>query len=200
MTLRNLHILLTVLGASGIAALFLNFVANVSPMDAIIMRDPYWKLAFPFFLSVPILVASMRWIVSGTLSRPERIIWFILSLASAVVTLNRYSGIDLDDEWPTRTIEWIVVVTPGGVLLLGALFLFLGSRTGRIQSYRAIMALQTAYLANALFCLIGFGSDGWSDLQVGAWLVLLTVIAYLLQIILALGRSGSRAGTAAGSS
>ena len=60
---RNMHVLLAVFGVSGIVALFLDFVANVSPMDAIVQEDPYWKLAFPFFLSVPILVASSRWIV-----------------------------------------------------------------------------------------------------------------------------------------
>ena len=81
---------------------------------------------------------------------------------------------------------------PAAVLLLGALFLLLGSRTGRLRDFRPVIGLQVPYLANALFCLIGFGSDGWSDLQLGAWLVLLTVIAYLLQIILVLGPWGSR--------
>lgn len=92
---RNVHILLAVLGISGITALFLSFTEDVSPMYA--TSEPrYWTLALPLVLSVPILAASVRWTVSGGFSRPECVVAYAMSLGTAGVTLSFY--------WPTS--EW----------------------------------------------------------------------------------------------
>ena len=196
MNIRNANLLLTGLGIAGIAALFLPFVGNISPMDASFEEDPFWKLALPFFLSMPVLAASIRWIVSGSLSRPERNVAYTIGLAIACVTLSIYWSGDWFDELGSVK-GWITTFNPIAVLLLGVYLLFRKSHANRIRHFRPVMALQVPYLANALFCLIGFGTDDWFALQAGAYCVLLTVVAYLLQIILVLRPWSRQANTAA---
>jgi len=185
---RNIHLMLTVPGMSGVAALFLSFTSNTSPMDAA-FDDDLWKLALPFFLSIPILAASIRWSLSGSMSLPERAVAYTVALAAAAVTLSfLWSATDRTGE------EWLYTAIPVATLILGAILLLGDSKPDATRGLRPVMALQMAYLANALFCLAVFGGDDWFDLQVGAYCVLIAVIAYFLQIVLVLTPSRPRLG------
>jgi hypothetical protein len=46
----------------------------------------------------------------------------------------------------------------------------------------SLICLQAAYLANSVFCLIGF----YGEWQVGAWLTLLVSVVYALQVLVIL--------------
>ena len=52
---------------------------------------------------------------------------------------------------------------------------------GRYKKFGPVMALQVAYVANALLCLIEF----FGKWQAGAYCTLVVTVVYLLQIILA---------------
>ncbi len=102
--------LLTQVGLIGIVSLFLPFSFGVSPVKAI--HDPYfWRMAAPAFLAVFISYASMRLIVSGLLSGAEKAIAYIVSTASACVTISfSYVFIrenePLTDFWTIST--WVI--------------------------------------------------------------------------------------------
>ncbi len=185
---RNIHLMLAVPGMSGVAALFLSFTSDISPMDAA-FDDRFWKLALPFFLSIPILAASIRWSFSGSMSLPERAAAYTVALATAAITLSfLWSATDGTEE------DWLYTSIPVAILVLGAILLFGNSRPDATRGLRPVMALQMAYLANALFCLAVFGGDDLFDMQVGAYCVVIAVIAYFLQIVLVLTPSRSRPG------
>jgi hypothetical protein len=187
---RNTHLVLTVPGMSGVAALFLPFTSDISPMDAA-FDDALWKLALPFFLSIPILAASIRWSFSGSMSLAERAVACTVALAATAATLSfLWSATD----WTGDIEQWLYTSIPVATLVLGAFLLFGDSRPDASRSLWPVMALQVAYLANALFCLAVFAGDDLFDLQVGAYCVLIAVIAYFLQIVLALTPSRSRPG------
>src|SRR5437899_1510990 len=54
------HLLLTVVGITGIVGLFLPFTWGKSPVDAVSDKE-LWRLALPFFLAVLASAASIRW-------------------------------------------------------------------------------------------------------------------------------------------
>jgi hypothetical protein len=170
-------LLLTVSGTAGIAALFLPFTWGVSPASAVFAMA-YWQLAIPFFLSVLVSAASVRWMISGLPSRPERAIAYVASSMMAFSTLSLYLDIDA---WPSGMQEWLSMTIPLLTLLLGVYVVIKNLRNKGPKEVSAVMAMQIAYLSNALLCLIGF----FGEWQIGAYFVLVTSIVYLLQIVLA---------------
>jgi len=168
--------LLTLLGMSGIAGLFLPFTSDVSPVEAAPVSE-LWRVAVPFFLAVLASAASIRWIISGSLSKAERAIAYVASAAMAGVTVSMWFTLDRE----SRTIrEWLSIVSPGPILALGIYFLIRNSKMGSSRNFNPVMAIQVAYLANAVLCLIAFLRE-W---QVGAYCVLAAAVAFVLQIIL----------------
>lgn len=179
---RGIHILLTIAGAAGIAGIFLPFTWDVSPLMAV-REELLWMLATPFFLPVAIVAASARWIVSGSLSKPEAAIAYIASGSAAGITLA-FIGRFLFEEGggPVRNADWLAVSMAIAMLIFGACLLITIWRTLKRPDFRPLLALQVAYFGNAAFCLIEFfDTPGW---QAGAHVTLVSVIAYLLQIIL----------------
>ena len=175
------QLLLTVVGLVGIAALFLPFTEGVSPADVVLAyfrgedTATIWKLAVPFFLSVLVSSASLRWIVSGTLSRPERMIAHFVSVAIASMTLSLYWD---DVTWPSNIREWLALATPVSTLILGVYIVIRSWRMPSLRELSALMSMQVAYLANCLLCLISF-VGGW---QIGAYFALVTAVVYSAQI------------------
>jgi hypothetical protein len=180
----SMHRALTAAGLAGVAALFLPFAAGVSPRAAAFDPD-LWRLAEPFFLAPFITAAALRWGRSGALTRGERILAYVVSAACAVATLSWYVG------WngpPTGLRDWLTFVLPIVVLIVGGAVLRRMLReAGPAREYAPALALQVAYLSNAILCLAGFYGEepfpnGW---DVGAWIVLGTCLVYLCQIALA---------------
>ena len=187
MRLQNLHLVLAIVGISGIVALFLPFTYDVSPMMGVI-DEGFWPLSFPFFLSIAVSAASVRWITSGSFSKLESATAYIVSSATAGITLawitDAFSAAGSE---PSSIGMWLIVITPTVVLLLGTYLLVRELRRKGLQGFCPVLALQIAYLGNAVFCLLAFANDlGW---QAGAYLSLVTAVAYLIQIGLAYSQS-----------
>jgi hypothetical protein len=87
------------------------------------------------------------------------------------------------DGWPSpsEVRVWIEIAIPVLTPLLGVYVVINNLRNKGPKEVSAVMAMQIAYLSNALLCLIGF----FGEWQIGAYFVLVTSIVYLLQIVLA---------------
>jgi len=180
---RLAHVVLTGVGLVGIVALFLPFTAGTSAHEGLRHWD-MWRLALPAYLSLIILPACARWIVSGTLSGLERMVGYVLAAASVILIFLSYLQLE---SWPDGPVRWIAVVLPALILGFGATILARTPRTGRPGAYRPILALQVVYIANAILAL----GLCFPNLQIGAYGILVTTTAYALQINL--GRTVSDA-------
>jgi hypothetical protein len=162
---------------AGIAGLFLPFTFSTSPVDAISDKE-LWRFALPFFLAVVASAASIRWISSGSFSGSERAIAYVVSASMVGVTLSLWFPLK---DGPATIQEWLAFVSPEPILALGVYFLIRNSRMGASRKFNPVMAIQIAYLANAVLCLIAF----FGDWELGAYCVLVAALAFVLQIILA---------------
>jgi hypothetical protein len=170
------HLLLTVVGMTGIAGLFLPFTFGTSPAEAASTKE-LWRLAVPFFLAVLASAASIRWVVSGSFSGSERAIAYVISASMVCVTLSLWFSKD----GPANIQEWLAFVSPVPILALGAYLLIRNSRMGPSRKFNPVMAIQVAYLTNAVLCLIAF----FGNWELGAYCVLVAALAFVLQIVLA---------------
>lgn len=110
---RKVHLLLAIAGLTGIVSLFLPFTFDVSPLYAV--QDHYWwKMAAPFFLSVLVFVATIRWVISGSFTVIWKAIAYFISVASAYISLSLYFTAGAS---PTEFIEWLAFVVALVVLL-----------------------------------------------------------------------------------
>jgi len=173
----TLHLLLTVVGMTGIAGLFLPFTYSTSPVEAI-SDSALWLLALPFFLALPASAASIRWIISRSFSRTDRAIAYVASAATAGVTLS--ACFFLVDR-PMTIPNWLATLSPGVIIALGVYLLIRNSRMSPSREFNPVMAIQTAYVAGVVLCLIAF----FRDWEPGAYCVLVAALAFVLQIILA---------------
>lgn len=203
-------ILLTVSGIAGITALFLPFAEDISPASFVfnflilefsdregwfyISLWPFLPLAMPFFLSVFVSAAFVRWMISGLLSRPERTIAYVISSTMALGILHFVIYVILENvrtssaTWTTSAIFHflLILVIPSLLLLFGVYVVIKGLKNKGPKEIGAVMAMQIAYLSNALLCLI-LWVNTW---QIGAYFVVFTSGIYLTQIVMATVKLG----------
>ncbi len=177
-----IQLLLTLTGVIGIAAIFLPFSWSISPFSAAFMKDfDLWQIAWPAFLPLLITVVSLRWLFAPTFSRIEVIIaHFAGAVSIALVCFTFFSFITNIGGWPTDINEWLSLIFPVVTLVFGIYVLTRSRKNLMHNPFLAIFSMQVAYVANCLLCLISF----FSEWQIGAYFCLITVIAYLIQIIL----------------
>jgi hypothetical protein len=170
------HVVLTLAGMAGIVGLFLPFAWKASPLEVATDRE-LWRLVLPAFLAFPASAASVRWIISGRFSRPERVIAYCLSVVMAGLSLSFWFSVV---GRPSTTQEWLFVLAPPTVLASGIALLIRNSRIRRSHEYNPVLALQAAYLADVLMGLMMWFPE-WES---GAYCVLLAALAFGLQIVL----------------
>jgi len=173
---------IAVLALAGVPAIWLPFAYGTSPASALFEGGFFklWPLAWPFLLAVPIAAALFRWVASQRLSSVERWSGRLLAAASYCVTCWFYVRTILDNNWPSAASEWfgfsvlIVILTGGAALAVRAL------RSGRApDGLDAVVMMEVAYLANAVWCLLSFSDE----LEIGACAVLLTSVVYGIQLL-----------------
>ena len=185
---------LTVLGLSGVATIFLPFIFGDAPVEVFLDDLEYRNLlktalllgpyvVLPFFISA----GYLRWALTGGLSRWEGDLGYALALI-VVFLLSVFmiqdwweSGFDGDD-WLFSTL-----FLPG--LGAGAWFVIQNLRHKAPLTLTALVALQLAYLPFALFWLVFLTTalikgDAFSIIGIGAYLTLLAVIVYTAQATL----------------
>lgn len=180
----NVHLFLAFAGTTGIVGLFLPFSYDTSPILAL-LNAYVWQLGFPFFLSIFIIAATIRWIITGALLKVEKVIAYFVSVVAIVVTL---SFIFNGEMWPSNFQEWLSVLISIAVLLSGAFLVYRNSKKRTTKVSNPLIAMQTAYLTNCMFCLVSFWPNGHEffsgGLQIGAYFCLAASIVYIVQIAL----------------
>jgi hypothetical protein len=181
---RNVHLILAVAGATGIAGLFLPFSWGISPIKAV-LDENILQLAAPAFLSVFVTAATIRWIISGSYSKAEKAITYFVAVAAAGVTLSIY----FKDGWWTYDFQgWFAFAIPIVVMLAGSYLVLMNSKMQVSKETNPLIAMQVAYLANCLMCLTLFWPNRSNflsgDWEIGAYFCLVASIVYSIQIAL----------------
>jgi hypothetical protein len=191
----TLSLILAVVGLAGVAALFLPFTWNTSPLAAVgtlpFLRQGradfsylqgLWRLGVPLLLALLVTAGTARRVVSRRFSRAERVLAYLAALVAAGCLLSLYWPYGSGDAQsaPSGVLDWFMVAFPWVGLTAGAYLLRRNSRTGIPDAANAVTAMQIVYVIVAIFCLVAYAWVGW---QVGAYLVALTAAAYLAQIV-----------------
>ncbi len=183
---------LTVLGLSGVATIFLPFIVGYVPVVFFLeelehqgifaLLGPF--VVLPFFISA----GYLRWLFTGGLSRWEGDLGYALALI-VVFLLSIFiipawweSGFDVD-------VTWIILAFLTLGLGAGVWFVIQNLRHGAPLTLTALVALQLAYLPCALFWLAVFPvtaliEGGASSVGIGAYLAFLAVLVYTAQAAL----------------
>jgi hypothetical protein len=169
-----------IIGLAGVAAIFLPFTYGTSPLSATF--DGLWQFGVPAMLAILVTVESFRWVVTGRLTRAERIVGYLAALVAAGCFLSIYlpdgNG---DSAWgPSGFSEWFMFLVSWVGSAAGVCLLWRNTRTGVPSAANAIAAMQIVYAIVAVFCIVAFASEGR---QIGAYLVAVTTLVYLVQIV-----------------
>jgi sorbitol-specific phosphotransferase system component IIC len=132
---------------------------------------------------LPILVTAgtFLWAKSGRLTRAERLIAYLSALATASCLLSMLvpsSSSDFPDA-ASSGVEWSLALFPWVGSAAGVALIWRNARTGVPDAASAIAAMEIVYVIVAGDCLITYASEG----QVGAYLVAVTTLAYIAQIV-----------------
>lgn len=173
---KRLLVMFSVASLTGISAIFLPFTWGVSPMGAVCWGfDGIWKLGVPFFLAILILGASLHWIISGTLSKLEKWIAYIISISVACLTLSLFITSP-----PSDFNEWLMLLATIITLAIGVFLVIISFKIEKLKQFSPIMAMQTAYLGNCVLCLLVYRDD----LEIGAYCALITAVLYATHMII----------------
>jgi uncharacterized membrane protein len=166
---------LTIAGLSGIASIFLPFTHDTSPFAAL-FEGYLWPLGTPFLLAVVISASLIRWNLTGRLSLLEQRITYLIGFSMMAVVIRAYFRFD--------DLGGMAFICSAGSLITGIFLVIRNRRIGKFKNLSPIMLMQTAYLGNGIFCLIGFVFGFWvGGWQIGAYFTLATVIVYAAQMV-----------------
>ncbi len=181
---------LTVLGLSGVATIFLPFIVGYVPVVFFLeelehqgifaLLGPF--VVLPFFISA----GYLRWLLTGGLSHWEG----ELGYALALIVVFLLSLLMIQGWWESGfgVDEWLFAFLTLG-LGAGAWFVIQNLRHGTLPTLTALVAQQLAYLPFAVFWLAFLISalikgGAFSIIGIGAYLTLLAVIVYTAQAAL----------------
>lgn len=168
---------LIVAGLAGVVAVFLPFTENISPFDT--LYRSLWQLGLPFFLALPITAASVRLLLSASLSTAEKTFAYVMSLGAIIILFPFF-----EEFFPFEVqyaIEFIPIALYCVVLIVGLAYLVVGLKSRNLGKHAPVTAMQIVYIAHCSFLLTLFYID--SRLQAGAYLTLFAAVVYLVQIL-----------------
>jgi len=178
---RRSDVLLTLIGLSGIALPFLPFASDYVPMFSVEWRWPSYPnitLVLPCMVLPPLIsLGYIVRLVTGRFPFWANAAGYALAAAVAAGFLaGQIKALDLPD--------------PRGILVVGLFFVAFAvsvwlsrSAAEKRSEIPALILLQSVYVILMVFGLAI--ASFWGDLQIGAWLGVATLLAYLLQIALA---------------
>ena len=188
---RPLDLLLLLLGAPGLAAVFAPFTHGVSPASALL--DSYRELSsrswdpamaitlvcLPFLLPFAAWGLRLRWILWGPATRVECRLALVAALLGAAA-LTTLVGVAAAEPGGLRPLERFTYGAAAALLLAGAGLLALLWRRGEARDLRVRVALMVPYVANSVITLVAFVDDR----EIGWYLTLVSGIAALAELVL----------------
>jgi len=175
---------IAVVAFAGVPAIWLPFAYGITP--ASVLFNDEWQLGWPYLLAVPIAAALVRWVASGRLSNAERWSGRLFAAGAACVTGSQFVAPIFHGNWPSGAGDWMGFFVPLALLAGGAALALWAMRSGRApDGLDAMVMMEAAYLPNVVLCVLMAGS--WDQpLQSGAYVVLLTSVAYVIHLLAAL--------------
>jgi hypothetical protein len=173
---RRHHLLLALLGLSGIVLLFFDFVDGDGVVEA-------WEWLGRFILPVVVFPFMISAGYFARLSIGKLPHWSNLAGYAAAILVSAIALYEwvMWDVWEGLVAIFVFFVIPAVCIYLGIIF---GLADG--SSEKGLIAVQTMYATNVSYYLFGFGSEGDGD--IGYWLAWLVFFVGFIQIALLLRR------------
>lgn len=178
---------------AGVVA-FLPIALYTSPWDAVRFKVPnnegnWWHflIGAPYFLAFPMIWLRLRSLFSRRLSTPSgrRVIWIFVTLliCGAIVGAAPFL-LRLGNLARMKEGRWLSIICPFlGIIIASGVLLFFKGR--ELPPTRAcLVGLNTAYLANAAFCVTVYGPmPGTVSSKLGSMVMLVIVWPMLLELV-----------------
>jgi hypothetical protein len=182
---KKVQIALTVIGLSGIILSFVPFTSGIAPYE-VILDEPFvdlglWFLVAPcVFLPILVSMGYVLWLITGRLPRWTMLASYVLAALFMCSSLAGLIYIYIDNSFDPNVLAMIV--------LFALSFTIVGwlSIRGIKQHSTAggVVAMQGVYAIQMTFWVM----VALDDFEIGAWLAVISLLAYLAQIALALKR------------
>jgi hypothetical protein len=187
------------LALPGAAAILLPFTVGESPLRVVMQAtgldsrrftaDYIW-LAVPFFVAMPVLDWQVTRARATRIGRKRVFVGHamaVAAIAAVLVTMFQWSSESLSEAWPFL-LPVLAAVVVWCALVARAV------RRKRPADEIVGVSMNSAYLPNAVLCLVVFsGAGGFGGWQVGAYMTLVASACSIIQIVLVMK---SRAGEA----
>lgn len=193
-----LNVLGLLISLLAVLIVFLPFALNTSPLDAVTLRVPghqgnWWHalVGAPFFLAFPMIWLRLRAFFSNRLSTSSglRILWIAVGLSAfgtilvELPFLLHLAGTSAWQRFSVLSLGLGIVMASAAVLYLRRQHIF------RSPTRACLIGLNTAYLANAVLCLIVYSAakgpirsrSGWLVTMVIVWPMLLEILWAFVQ-------------------
>ena len=175
---RRLHGVLTLLGLCGIVLSFVPFALNTVPVTDVLVDWEIWDwlaiAALPcIVLPVPVAVGYAIWLAKESVPGWMAIVAYSLSVVFAVAVLT---SIATEVSFEADEIAGLLIFVAA---FAGAAWVVVG-KSGHLGNVRGLVAMQCVYAVMMAYFLSVFAGD----YQLGAWLGLVTLLAYLAQVVL----------------
>ena len=180
---------LPILGIPSIALLFLPYTFGVSPWATVSSERwnggglPLALLGGPFFLSIPILIAQTRVLLKRPSSKGERASYRLLACAALAAGLAYLGNGFRTQGFGKATIQSSLIRCIPYAAAVGMMIL---SARKLDPEDATTVALQAAWLPNAVYCAFGFWGNGW---EIGAQVAAFTIVLYTMEIALSMRRN-----------
>jgi hypothetical protein len=178
--LNAIALLISLLAA---AVIFLPFAFNTSPWDAVTLRVPgnqgnWWHalVGAPFFLALPMIWLRSQSLFSKQLptSTGQRFIWIVAGLSicgTILVEVPFLLHLAGTSEW-----QRLAVLSFGFGIIIASIALLSARWRAMSPSRTCVVALNTAYLANAALCLIVYSGATGSLRSKSGWVVTMILV------------------------
>jgi hypothetical protein len=169
---------------------FLPIALDTSPWDCVRFRVPgnegnWWHflLGVPYFLGFPMTWVCLHSLFSRRWLAPyeRRLIWVIIvlsicgTLSVTVPFLLRLGTLARMSEW-----RWLAILVPTfGILIASGALLSLARRR-MLPTRASLVGLNTAYLANAVFCLVVYAPMPGTARSRSGWIVTTVIVGPML--------------------
>lgn len=175
---RQAQIALTLIGVSGIALSFVPFTYDQVAIDALVLEsilNELWLLVAPcVLLPVAVSTSCATWLTMGHLPRWMVILNFALAALAMCSILAGFGGSGVTE---AEIIAMILLFVIGFVSVTWLSLRGFAARTG----IHSVVAMQGVYAVLMSFW-VAFAQE---DFQIGAWLGIVTLLAYTAQIAMA---------------
>ena len=183
---------------AGVVA-FLPIALYTSPWDAVRFRVPgnegnWWHflIGASYFLAFPMIWLRLRSLFSSRLSTPagRRVIWILVALLiCGTISVTLPFLLRLGNLARMKESRWLSIVCPTlGIIIVSGVLLFFRRRE-LLPTRACLVGLNTAYLANAAFCVTVYAPMpgtvrsklGWMVTAVIVWPMLLELVWIFIQ-------------------